>query len=145
VSDVLAQFIPPTAPRVRYLRAFACGVRDGWRQPHDLCWSTNIEHLAVGDDDLLLVQEWLDVGINYGQVVRSPMHHQRADILSAEEFENLWLQAERTHMADQQEQEPYDEARRLIKQRGTPEQNASTRARIMTLLARAARKERRQP
>lgn len=48
--------------------AFLLGVRDGWREPHDLSTSTNVEHL---DDEYGMGQEWLDRGINIGQALRA--------------------------------------------------------------------------
>lgn len=56
------------------VRAAAIGFRDGWRQPRDLSTSMNIEHLPGYDEYDL--QEWQDWGINWGQALRSPLHHQ---------------------------------------------------------------------
>ena len=61
---------------VTRIRAFFIGFRDGWAQPHDLSTSTNVEHLPDYD---YLTQEWLDTGINYGQLIRSPWNHQPGD------------------------------------------------------------------
>jgi hypothetical protein len=57
-----------------HLRAWLLGFRDGWRQPHELVWSRNIEHLPGYN---WRVQESQDKGINLGQRLRSPFKHQR--------------------------------------------------------------------
>lgn len=63
--------------RVRSLvRAFALGFADGWVQPHYLGSSTNVEHLPGNYN---ANQEALDAGINWGQRIRSPRHHQRLE------------------------------------------------------------------
>lgn len=58
---------------INHLRAFALGVRDGWNQPRYLSISRNVEHL---DDGWGNVYSALDRGINLGQRLRSPLHHQ---------------------------------------------------------------------
>ena len=59
-----------------HVRAFCYGFKDGWSQPHDLCWSHNVEHLPGYD---FQVQNTLDLGINWGQLIRSPRHHQEIE------------------------------------------------------------------
>jgi hypothetical protein len=58
------------------IKAFLLGVGDGWRQPHALGSSTNVDHLA-GPGDHGQTQEALDRGINLGQRLRSPLRHER--------------------------------------------------------------------
>lgn len=58
------------------LTAFRLGFQDGWEQPHYLSSSWNVEHLP-GDYDIN--QNALDIGINWGQRIRSPFHHQRLE------------------------------------------------------------------
>lgn len=67
---------PPIRSRVMATRAFLLGVRDGWREPQELCWSRNVEHLVAPGVDVFETQ---DRGINVGQRLRSPRHHQRFD------------------------------------------------------------------
>jgi hypothetical protein len=55
-------------------RAFVLGVRDGWQQPHYLSSSWNVDHLHTGSNNPYL---WQDRGINVGQRIRSPRHHQK--------------------------------------------------------------------
>lgn len=66
----------PIRSRVMAARAFLLGVRDGWRQPRELSSSRNVEHLAAPGVDVFEAQ---DRGINAGQRLRSPRHHQRFD------------------------------------------------------------------
>lgn len=54
-------------------RVFWSGVRDGFRQPHDLTWSTNVDHVQGVRWD---PQEVLDGGINVGQFLRSGFRSQ---------------------------------------------------------------------
>ena len=68
--QALVRLRGPERIAVPHIKAFVLGVGDGWRQPHELRTSTNVDHL--GD-----VQESLDRGICWGQVLRSPRHHQR--------------------------------------------------------------------
>lgn len=56
-----------------HAKAWLLGVRDGWRQPHDLSSSINVDHLDSGDG---MAQESLDRGANLGQWLRSPLNHQ---------------------------------------------------------------------
>lgn len=50
--------------------AFAYGIRDGWRQPHHLSTSRNMDALAeFGRTDE--VYNWQDGGINIGQLARA--------------------------------------------------------------------------
>lgn len=53
---------------MRNLRAFMLGIRDGWSQPVGLSSSYNVDHL---DDGKAAVHEWLDRGINIGQILRA--------------------------------------------------------------------------
>lgn len=48
--------------------ALAFGIRDGWRQPHQVDWSRNVEHLADASDRVFNIQ---DLGINLGQFARA--------------------------------------------------------------------------
>lgn len=61
---------------INRLRAWALGVRDGWRQPLDLSTSTNVDHL--NDDHLNDVQDSQDRGINLGQLLRAGHRSQAA-------------------------------------------------------------------
>jgi hypothetical protein len=56
------------------LTAYVTGIRDGWDQPRYLSTSWNVEHLCDGTNDPWDAQ---DRGINLGQLLRSPLHHQR--------------------------------------------------------------------
>lgn len=72
--------VTPYARTTRHLRAWLLGVRDGWQQPHDLGWSTNVDHLfgptdQWGEDP----HESLDAGINLGQWLRAPLNHQQPE------------------------------------------------------------------
>lgn len=67
----------PFALNRRHLKAWAAGVRDGWAQPYDLSSTLNIFHLARNDGEVWWLQESLDAGANLGQLLRSPIHHQR--------------------------------------------------------------------
>lgn len=58
-----------------HLTAWLLGIRDGWQQPRSLSTSTNVDHLG-GD---YLTQESLDCGINLGQWLRSPLHHEQRE------------------------------------------------------------------
>lgn len=58
------------------LIALALGFGDGWRQPYDLSTSTNVDHLIAPDATEDTVTEWLDRGINLGQVARAGMRSQ---------------------------------------------------------------------
>jgi hypothetical protein len=70
----------------RLVKALLVGFRDGWAQPYELGSSTNIDHWSVDWTD---VHEWLDRGINLGQLARAgrqsetyrerlwPMHRRR--------------------------------------------------------------------
>lgn len=59
---------------LKNLHAFLLGIVDGWQQPHYLSMSLNVDHLHDGRND---PWGWQDRGINAGQWVRSPRHHQR--------------------------------------------------------------------
>lgn len=63
-----------SAPTFGRVRAFAYGVRDGWRQPYEVSISYNVEHL---DDGRGLVYNDQDRGINIGQRLRAPIHHEK--------------------------------------------------------------------
>lgn len=54
-------------------KAFTMGFQDGWEQPYSLGSSWNVEHLP---GEYWVNQELLDIGINWGQRLRSPLHHQ---------------------------------------------------------------------
>jgi hypothetical protein len=58
-----------------HVTAYLLGIRDGWRQPYQLDYSTHVEHLS----DDFMVQDTLDAGINLGQWLRSPLNHQRQE------------------------------------------------------------------
>lgn len=55
------------------MKAFLLGVVDGWREPLELS-----SGLTWDDQGL---NEWYDRGVNVGQFVRSPLHHQRQLLL----------------------------------------------------------------
>ena len=57
-------------------RAFRLGVLDGWEQPRDLSTSTNVDHLmtVASDEDTML--NWLDRGINVGQLAHAGLYSQ---------------------------------------------------------------------
>lgn len=57
-----------------HLTAWWHGIMDGWNQPYELSTSWNVEHLTPVWDGM--VQESLDCGINLGQWLRSPLHHE---------------------------------------------------------------------
>ena len=52
------------------IRAWLLGFSDGWQQPYELTTGRTWEH----DQD---ANEAYDRGVNAGQRVRSPRHHQR--------------------------------------------------------------------
>lgn len=58
---------------ISLIRAFLYGFRDGWRQPHYLSTTRNVEHLP---GEYWINQEALDIGATWGQRVRSPFNHQ---------------------------------------------------------------------
>lgn len=50
--------------------AIIIGLRDGWRQPHQLNWSTNLEYL--GDPEhFARIQDLQDGAISVGQLARA--------------------------------------------------------------------------
>lgn len=53
---------------ISHAHALILGIRDGWHQPTDLCWSTNVDHLETDKGD---VHDTLDKGINLGQLLRA--------------------------------------------------------------------------
>lgn len=61
-----------TKPRTA-AKAFVMGFSDGWDQPYSLSSSWNVEHLP---GEYWTNQELLDIGINWGQRLRSPLNHQ---------------------------------------------------------------------
>lgn len=67
--------------------AFAAGFRDGYAQPYELNSTTNVEWLLhrhrvtrpiAATADLWAMQNTLDRGATFGQVVRAPRTHQYA-------------------------------------------------------------------
>lgn len=60
----------------RNLKAWLLGIRDGWEQPRELSTSLNVEHLDDGEG---WVYDSHDAGINLGQWIRSPFHHQQQE------------------------------------------------------------------
>lgn len=64
----------PSNLKVSTLRAFAYGVLDGWKQPHEVSSSRNVEHLDNGSGT---VYDDQDRGINLGQMLRSPINYER--------------------------------------------------------------------
>ena len=53
-----------------HARCWLLGFRDGWKQPYELSMGRTWDH----DQD---ANEAYDRGVNAGQRVRSPRHHQR--------------------------------------------------------------------
>ena len=59
---------------MKLVRAFLYGVRDGWQQPKYLNSSRNVDHLIPEGESgygKRGVYEWLDKGINIGQLIRA--------------------------------------------------------------------------
>ena len=54
---------------INKVKAFILGFRDGFDQPHYVSSSANVDHL--GD-----VYNAQDIGINWGQLIRSPRDHE---------------------------------------------------------------------
>ena len=51
----------------RIAQALIAGIRDGWGQPYEINWSTNVEHLISSESDEDSTLTWQDRGINIGQ------------------------------------------------------------------------------
>lgn len=53
------------------MKVWCAGFRDGWTQPYELAWSTNVDvYDNTTDEQWLTLQETLDHGINWGQTMR---------------------------------------------------------------------------
>lgn len=70
--------IKPDALRLRYLRAYVLGIRDGWNQPFEVSTSYNVDHLYRAGDKKD-VHNTHDAGINLGQWLRSPFNHEQPE------------------------------------------------------------------
>ena len=45
----------------RIAQALIAGIRDGWDQPYEIGWSTNVEHLISSESDEDSTLTWQDV------------------------------------------------------------------------------------
>lgn len=53
------------------VRVFLLGLKDGWMQPHELNTSTNVDHLSTTPLSGGELQNCLDWGVNWGQLLRA--------------------------------------------------------------------------